>query len=290
MYELSKHYHVLGLQEGADLAEIKKAYHRLALQWHPDKHSSPRSKAHATNKFQAVQRAYEALSSELARERALIEHTRAQVAAKRQFWVISAEERDSQRADFERECAEREAERQKREEERRAFCAQREAQLEKDEQERRRLFEERERLQEARFEQRARSRLQEQQEACVEKQRARVRLQEALQTRFQCPEPVAEAPGAQQRARSQEPSWIAQSQEPQEPCDSLPAELKTSFFSDHVEPPRPQNTCGPGDGLVAESRSACADRAYSATRLRSCNFRVRWKRWDELGPEVGVKS
>ena len=35
--EIARHYQTLGLEFGADPAAIKKAYHRLALQWHPDK-------------------------------------------------------------------------------------------------------------------------------------------------------------------------------------------------------------------------------------------------------------
>lgn len=49
------YYRILGLRPGASLAEIKKAYRRLALRYHPDR--SPQS----TEKFLEVSEAYEAL-------------------------------------------------------------------------------------------------------------------------------------------------------------------------------------------------------------------------------------
>eukprot|EP01052_Picozoa_sp_SAG31_P079858 SAG31_NODE_39570_length_287_cov_0.824468_1_plen_59_part_10 len=42
------HYDVLGCDQDADDAEIKKCYHRAALRWHPDK--NPGS-AEAVEKF-----------------------------------------------------------------------------------------------------------------------------------------------------------------------------------------------------------------------------------------------
>jgi DnaJ like chaperone protein len=36
-HDLSHHYAVLGLEDGADLAEVKKAYRKLATEYHPDK-------------------------------------------------------------------------------------------------------------------------------------------------------------------------------------------------------------------------------------------------------------
>merc|ERR1719214_358762 len=63
--EIARHYQTLGLEYGADPAAIKKAYHRLALQWHPDKQGcSSEERSHATSMFQAVQRSYEALTTE----------------------------------------------------------------------------------------------------------------------------------------------------------------------------------------------------------------------------------
>lgn len=52
-------YAMLGVSRGADIAEIKKAYRRLAKQYHPD--SNPGEDT--TEKFQEINRAYEVLSN-----------------------------------------------------------------------------------------------------------------------------------------------------------------------------------------------------------------------------------
>lgn len=52
------HYETLGLKTGAAPSEVKTAYRRLARQLHPDVNPEP----DANERFQAVQRAYEALS------------------------------------------------------------------------------------------------------------------------------------------------------------------------------------------------------------------------------------
>ena len=52
-------YEVLGLQKGASAEEIKKAYRKLALQWHPDRNKS----ADAEDKFKEINEAYEILSN-----------------------------------------------------------------------------------------------------------------------------------------------------------------------------------------------------------------------------------
>lgn len=50
-------YKILGVSRSASVAEIKRAYKKLALQWHPDKNVDNREEAEA--KFQEIAAAYE---------------------------------------------------------------------------------------------------------------------------------------------------------------------------------------------------------------------------------------
>lgn len=56
---MADYYSILGLQRGASKDEIKKAYRRLAMQWHPDKNPSPE----ARQKFILITEAYDGLMS-----------------------------------------------------------------------------------------------------------------------------------------------------------------------------------------------------------------------------------
>ena len=52
-------YDTLGVKKGASADEIKKAYRKLAAQYHPDKNPGDTS---AEEKFKEVQNAYDVLS------------------------------------------------------------------------------------------------------------------------------------------------------------------------------------------------------------------------------------
>lgn len=63
---LKDHYRILGLEPSASLAEIKKAYRRLALELHPDVTDSD---PYAREKFIAIKEAYEVLIDPVRREK-----------------------------------------------------------------------------------------------------------------------------------------------------------------------------------------------------------------------------
>src|SRR3954453_22778907 len=52
------YYEVLGVQRGADDAEIKRAFRKLAQQWHPDVSTDPA----AQERFKEINEAYQVLS------------------------------------------------------------------------------------------------------------------------------------------------------------------------------------------------------------------------------------
>ncbi|CCD73957.1 J domain-containing protein [Caenorhabditis elegans] len=55
-------YITLGISSTSDDVEIKKAYRKLALKWHPDKHTDDKSKEEAEQKFKKIAQAYEILT------------------------------------------------------------------------------------------------------------------------------------------------------------------------------------------------------------------------------------
>ena len=54
------YYEMLELTKNASEADIKKAYRKLALKWHPDK--NPNNQKEAEIRFKEISEAYEVLS------------------------------------------------------------------------------------------------------------------------------------------------------------------------------------------------------------------------------------
>ena len=60
------YYKILDVSKDATAIDIKKAYRKLALKWHPDK--NPDQKEEAEKKFKEISEAYEVLSDEKKRK------------------------------------------------------------------------------------------------------------------------------------------------------------------------------------------------------------------------------
>ncbi|OGG02287.1 hypothetical protein A2W14_00985 [Candidatus Gottesmanbacteria bacterium RBG_16_37_8] len=58
------YYEILGVSKNSSAAELKKAYRKMALEWHPDRNKDPK----ATEKFKEINKAYEVLADPQKRE------------------------------------------------------------------------------------------------------------------------------------------------------------------------------------------------------------------------------
>ncbi|KAI7827780.1 DnaJ domain-containing protein, partial [Kickxella alabastrina] len=56
----TKYYELLGISTTATADEVKKAYRRLSLKWHPDK--NPTRREEASEQFKLLAQAYSVLS------------------------------------------------------------------------------------------------------------------------------------------------------------------------------------------------------------------------------------
>ncbi|GMI75164.1 hypothetical protein HRI_001185700 [Hibiscus trionum] len=62
---LPSYYSVLGVKVDASIQDIKRAYRKLAMQWHPDRWTrTPSVLSEAKHKFQQIQEAYSVLSDQ----------------------------------------------------------------------------------------------------------------------------------------------------------------------------------------------------------------------------------
>jgi DnaJ-class molecular chaperone len=64
--ELKDYYQILNISQDANAADIKRAFHRLALQYHPDR--NPENTEEAGKKFKEINEAYEVLGDEHKRQ------------------------------------------------------------------------------------------------------------------------------------------------------------------------------------------------------------------------------
>lgn len=75
------HYQTLGVAPTASAEVIRAAYRRLAMKWHPDRHTGDIAKSSATAQFKLIQGAYDTLSDPVKRANYDALHGRASGAA-----------------------------------------------------------------------------------------------------------------------------------------------------------------------------------------------------------------
>ncbi|XP_026193739.1 dnaJ homolog subfamily B member 3 [Cyclospora cayetanensis] len=62
------YYRILGVPKDASDADLKKAYRKLAMKWHPDKHADAEAKKKAEAQFKDIAEAYDVLSDKERRQ------------------------------------------------------------------------------------------------------------------------------------------------------------------------------------------------------------------------------
>jgi len=60
------YYNILGVNKSASEPEIKKAYKKLAMQWHPDRHQGDKK---AEEKFKEINEAYQVVGDKEKRQK-----------------------------------------------------------------------------------------------------------------------------------------------------------------------------------------------------------------------------
>ncbi|KAM1799376.1 hypothetical protein ACFX11_033573 [Malus domestica] len=63
----SSYYAVLGIRRDASFSDIRAAYRKLALKWHPDRARNQMAAGEANRRFQQIQEAYSVLSDQTKR-------------------------------------------------------------------------------------------------------------------------------------------------------------------------------------------------------------------------------
>ena len=58
------YYEILNINKNASQKEIKEAYRKLSMKWHPDKHQQSNKKKDAEDMFKSISEAYTCLSNE----------------------------------------------------------------------------------------------------------------------------------------------------------------------------------------------------------------------------------
>ncbi|CDJ47906.1 heat shock protein 40, putative [Eimeria brunetti] len=65
---IQDYYRILGVGRDASDLDLKKAYRKLAIRWHPDKHADPEAKKKAEIQFKDIAEAYDVLSDKERRQ------------------------------------------------------------------------------------------------------------------------------------------------------------------------------------------------------------------------------